>query len=85
MAPQQLVGRVGTVTTRVRGGTLAGEVRLVVDGLPQHFLAYAHEPVEIGRPVLVIHNRGSRHLDVEPWLDPAEGVADALADDVERQ
>ena len=67
MASQALVGKVGTVITAIRGGERAGEVRLLVDGLAHYYLAYAATAIAAGAEVLVIHNRGARQVDVEPW------------------
>jgi hypothetical protein len=64
---QSLVGKVGSVVKAIRGGQLPGEVRLVIQGIPHYLLAYCGEPVASGADVLVIHNRGSRQVDVEPW------------------
>ena len=70
MAGQTLVGRVGLVTVRVRGGTLPGEVRLVVQGIPHYYIAYCGQALAVGEQVLVINNRGARQVDVEPWHEP---------------
>ncbi|MFC5007358.1 hypothetical protein ACFPIJ_57305 [Dactylosporangium cerinum] len=67
MRGQSLVGKVGVVVTAVRGGDRPGEVRVVVQGTPHHYLAYAAEPLPPGTQVLVIHFRGTRQVDVEPW------------------
>jgi len=67
MATRSLVGSLGIVHLRVRGGELAGEVRVVVEGLPHYYLAYAPHAIEAGEQVVVINNRGGRQLDVEPW------------------
>jgi membrane protein implicated in regulation of membrane protease activity len=67
---QKLVGRLGIVTTRVRGGPLPGEVRLVVQGIPHYYIAYCGQALAVGEQVLVINNRGARQLDVEPWQQP---------------
>jgi hypothetical protein len=64
---QQLVGKVGSVTHRVRGGERPGEVRVVVGGLPHHYLAFCPIEVPVGAQVLVVHVRGPRQVDVEPW------------------
>lgn len=64
---ETLVGRIGMVIIPIRGGERAGEVRLLVAGMAHYYLAYAPEPVPAGAEVLVIHNRGSRQIDVEPW------------------
>jgi len=68
---QALVGKVGVVVTAVRGGERAGEIRVVVQGVPHHYLAYAAEPIPVGTTVLVIHFRGARQVDVEPWSPPS--------------
>ena len=67
------VGKVGEVIVRVRGGGSPGEVVLIVDGLPEAYLAYAHEAVPVGRKVLVVQDRGDRAVDVVPWDIQAPG------------
>jgi membrane protein implicated in regulation of membrane protease activity len=67
MAKQVLVGRTGTVVSPIRGGDRCGEVRLTVDGMAHYYLAYAATALPAGARVLVINDRGARHLDVEPW------------------
>ncbi|GAC1324395.1 MAG: hypothetical protein NVSMB13_05760 [Mycobacteriales bacterium] len=49
-------------------------MRVVVEGLAHHYLAFCPEPVEVGQHVVVIHNRGGRQVDVEPWplADPTQ-------------
>jgi hypothetical protein len=64
---QALVGKVGVVITAVRGGDRAGEIRVVAQGVPHHILAFAPHPIPAGAHVLVIHYRGARQVDVEPW------------------
>jgi membrane protein implicated in regulation of membrane protease activity len=66
---QALVGKIGVVITAVRGGDRAGEIRVVVQGIRHHYLAYATEPIPVGVQVLVINYRGARQVDVEPWSD----------------
>jgi membrane protein implicated in regulation of membrane protease activity len=73
VANQSLVGKVGTVVHPVRGGERPGEVRIVVDGFPHYYLAYAETALAAGVEVLVINNRGARQVDVEPWPHPVEG------------
>jgi len=75
---QSLVGAVGVVHLRVRGGSQAGEVRVVVEGLPHYYLAYCPVAVEVGQHVVVIHNRGGRQVDVEPWPVADSDVAVVL-------
>jgi membrane protein implicated in regulation of membrane protease activity len=62
-----LVGRTGSVTVRVPGGDRPGEVRLVVQGIPHHYIAYCREPLAIGDKVLVVDARGARQVDVTLW------------------
>jgi membrane protein implicated in regulation of membrane protease activity len=70
VAGETLVGRIGRVVKAVRGGSLPGEVRVVVEGVPHYLLAYCAQPVPSGAAVLVINSRGSRRIDVEPWAHP---------------
>lgn len=76
MTAHSLIGKVGVVTSRIRGGSLPGEVRVVVQGIPHYYLAYCPEPVEVDTQVLVINNRGTRQIDVEPWQQsgPVDGA-----------
>ncbi len=67
MATRSLVGTLGTVHLRVRGGEKCGEVRIVVGGLPHYYLAYSPHAIDAGTDVVVIHDRGGRQVDVEPW------------------
>ena len=64
-----VVGRIGTVVTRIRGGELPGEVRLPVRGTTELFIAYCPTPVERHETVLVLSSRGNRAVEVEhaPW------------------
>lgn len=61
------VGLLGRVVTRIRGGELPGEVRVVHGGMPHDYLAFAEHPLPVGADVLVIATRGARQLVVEPW------------------
>jgi membrane protein implicated in regulation of membrane protease activity len=70
---QTTVGKVGTVVHAIRGGAQPGEVRVLVEGIPHYYLAYAVMAVPAGADVLVINNRGARQVDVEPWPKAAEG------------
>jgi hypothetical protein len=67
-----LVGATGVVHTRIREGGRAGEVRIVVDGLPHYYLAFAAVALDADTPVVVTHNRGGRAVDVEPLPRPGE-------------
>jgi membrane protein implicated in regulation of membrane protease activity len=66
---REVVGKVGMVVTRIRGGDLPGEVRVTVRGAHETFIAYSDTPVERHETVLVFHSRGNRAVDVEaaPW------------------
>ena len=76
MTRETLVGRVGTVITGIRGGERAGEVKLVMAGIAHYYLAYAATALPAGTEVLVIHHRGARQVDVEPWPTvPPDGIA----------
>jgi hypothetical protein len=68
----EVVGKLGTVVTRIRGGELPGEVRVTVRGTHETFIAYSKAPVERHETVLVFHSRGHRQVDVEPasWAQP---------------
>ena len=77
MASQALVGALGTVTIRVRGGDRPGEVRVVADGLAHYYIAFCEHAVPIGEHVLVINARGARQIDVEPWQEIGSHVVDA--------
>jgi membrane protein implicated in regulation of membrane protease activity len=70
VAGETLVGRTGRIVTAVRGGSRPGEVRVVVDGIPHYYLAFCAEPLSSGAAVLIINSRGSRQVDVEPWIHP---------------
>jgi hypothetical protein len=70
VAGETLVGRTGRIVTAVRGGSRPGEVRVVVDGIPHYYLAFCAEPLSSGAVVLIINSRGSRQVDVEPWIHP---------------
>ena len=73
-------GKVGRVVHRVRGGNAPGEVRVVHDGMTHDYIAYSAGPVPMGAQVLVVNDRGSRQIDVEPWdlpgLDPSGTAGD---------
>lgn len=71
-ADAEVVGRIGTVLTRIRGGDRPGEVRVFVRGTHETFIAYSDGPVERHETVLVFHSRGNRAVDVAPapWAVP---------------
>jgi hypothetical protein len=80
VARQVLVGKVGSVIRAIRGGSLPGEVRLVVEGIPHYLIAYSAQAVSSGTEVLVINSRGARQIDVEPWPSPQADIDDARGD-----
>lgn len=49
---------------------------MVVDGTCETYIAYGTERVPRGDPVLVIHDRGDRSVDVVPWAFPPGPVVD---------
>jgi hypothetical protein len=57
-------GCVGTVTVRIAGGEVPGEVQVYVRGTWELFIAYALEPTERGAEVRVDASRGHRAVDV---------------------
>jgi membrane protein implicated in regulation of membrane protease activity len=71
---QTTVGKVGTVVVAIRGGDRPGEVRVRVEGMAHYYLAYAATAVPAGAEVLIINNRGTRQVDVEPWPSTPEGL-----------
>jgi membrane protein implicated in regulation of membrane protease activity len=71
---QDLVGRVGTVVGAIRGGPGPGEVRVVVEGIPHYYIAYAANALPAGSRVLIINYRGARQVDVDPWPAPPTEV-----------
>jgi membrane protein implicated in regulation of membrane protease activity len=61
-----VVGARGTVVVPIPGGSSPGEVRVDVRGSHELLIAYAEEPLEVGRAVLVYNSRGRRDVDVMP-------------------
>ena len=61
------MGKIGEVTTRIEGGEEPGEVSLLVYGIRERYFAHAREELLLGSKVLVVHDRGNRTVDVEPW------------------
>jgi membrane protein implicated in regulation of membrane protease activity len=69
---REVIGKLGTVVTRIRGGDLPGEVRVTVRGSHETFIAYSDAPIERHETVLVFDSRGNRAVDVAPapWAEP---------------
>ncbi len=59
-----VVGLSAVVTIRIPGGTVPGEVQLRVRGAYESLIAYAVEPLEVGRHVVIRASRGARAADV---------------------
>jgi hypothetical protein len=70
---EQLVGRLGSVSARIRGGALPGEVTVRYGGDTHVFLAYAEAEIPLGTEVLIINSRGDHQVDVESWRSPGLG------------
>lgn len=64
-----VVGRPGTVTHPIPGGSRPGEVHVEVRGTTEAFIAYADGPLPVGAAVLVFRSRGRRDVDV--MADPS--------------
>ena len=62
----EVVGKIGTVVTRIRGGDRPGEVRVRVRGTQETLIAYCSTPIDRHETVLIFHSRGQRAVDVEP-------------------
>lgn len=67
MRDDAVVGCTGALTIAIEGPKDPGEVHVSVRGGSESFLAYADEPLAVGRTVLVIDTRGARAVDVVPW------------------
>ena len=69
---REVIGKLGTVVTRIRGGELPGEVRVTVRGCHETFIAYSDAPIDRHATVLIFSSRGARAVDVAPapWADP---------------
>jgi hypothetical protein len=77
LTDEEVIGRRGTVTVRIRGGDLAGEVIVCIRGGTESFIAYADEEIALHTAVLVYRSRGERAVDVTPHPEAA-GIADGL-------
>ena len=69
ISDDEVTGRTGTVTTRIRGGERPGEVVVAVRGGTEAFLAYAEHEIARGETVLVFRSRGHRAVDVIPYTE----------------
>lgn len=64
MRDEDVTGRPGTVTTRIRGGDLPGEISVAIRGGTESFIAYAEQEIRRDQAVLVYRSRGDRSVDV---------------------
>lgn len=67
---ESLIGSIGVILIATRGAQGPGEVLVKIRGGSEAFIAWSAEPIPRGSTVLVINNRGTRAVDVSPWMDP---------------
>jgi membrane-bound ClpP family serine protease len=67
---ESLIGSIGVIIIATRGAHGPGEVLVKIRGGSEAFIAWSDEPIPRGSTVLVINNRGTRTVDVSPWIDP---------------
>jgi hypothetical protein len=67
---ESLIGSIGVIIIATRGVKGPGEVLVKIRGGSEAFIAWSAEPIPRGSTVLVINNRGTRTVDVSPWVDP---------------
>jgi hypothetical protein len=73
---ESLIGSIGVLIVATRGAVGPGEVLVKIRGGSEAFIAWSAEPLPRGSTVLVINNRGTRMVDVSPWLDPLDPFPD---------
>ena len=73
---ESLIGAIGVLLIATRGAAGAGEVLVKIRGGSEAFIAWSAEPIPRGSTVLVINNRGTRTVDVSPWVDPLDPFPD---------
>ena len=71
-----LIGAIGVVIIATRGAQGPGEVLVKIRGGSEAFIAWSADPIQRGSTVLVINNRGTRTVDVSPWIDPLDPFPD---------
>jgi hypothetical protein len=64
-----IVGSLGYVTNRIRGGDAPGEVQIHLRGGSESFIAFGAEPIDRGEKILVVGKRPGRALDVTVFTD----------------
>ena len=73
---ESLIGAIGVLIIATRGTAGPGEVLVKIRGGSEAFIAWSPEPIPRGSTVLVINNRGTRAVDVSPWIDPLNPFPD---------
>jgi len=73
---ESLIGSIGVLIIATRGAAGPGEVMVKIRGGSEAFIAWTAEPIPRGSTVLVINNRGTRTVDVSPWIDPLDPFPD---------
>jgi hypothetical protein len=73
---ESLIGSIGVLIIATRGAVGPGEVLVKIRGGSEAFIAWSAEPLPRGSTVLVINNRGTRTVDVSPWIDPLDPFPD---------
>jgi len=68
---EEVTGRSGKVTTRIRGGDLPGEIVVAVRGGTESFIAFAETEIPRDETVLVFRSRGERAVDVIAYPEAA--------------
>ena len=67
---QSPVGLVGRIVVASRGAAGPGEVKVLIRGGTEHYIARSREPIEVGATVIVLAETGPRSVEVSPWDDP---------------
>ena len=67
MSDEEVTGRSGVVTVRIRGGERPGEISVAIRGGTETFIAYAEAEIARNETVLVYRSRGGRSVDVTPY------------------
>jgi hypothetical protein len=76
VANTSAIGCIGQITIATRGSAGPGEVLVRIRGGTESFIAWSPEPLPKGTTVLVIEERGTRTVDVSPWTDPLDPLAE---------
>ncbi len=73
---ESLIGSIGVLIIATRGAAGPGEVLVKIRGGSEAYIAWSPEPIPRGSTVLVINSRGTRTVDVSPWIDPLNPFPD---------